>query len=226
MISVLLPSRNRPDMAEESIKSLIQKNNELEILLWLDKDDKYLSEYITRIKDIQEVNFLIYHRYSYANLYKALNKMIKIAKYDWYMLWNDDVYMRNSRWFEILKSFIEDSKFCPLDDPIVINFWNSDAKHNLFPMVSRKFCDVIGHFSLHCANDSWIENIAFKTGIGYSIEGIKPVHNRFVRKDSTVKDMNIEKSTVDRSWGFFSKETQYLLSKDIEKVNTYLSGKV
>lgn len=172
-VSVMLPSRERAELAQSSIKSLGKVH---EVLLAVDDDDPQLEDY----KKIKGVKLLIEPRHGYRGLNEYYNKMCLESTGDWVLLWNDDAVMHTPNWQE----YIQDVDHTV---PAVINIHFEN--NNWFPLVSRPFFETLGWFSRSPANDSYVKEIAEQLGIHHDrFENIQIEHLRETLDDETAKN--------------------------------------
>jgi len=225
MISVIVPSRNRPNELLTSLTSLGLAEHGMEALVWLDDDDPSLARYKELFKSNPNVTLFIKKRVGYIKFHLMLNFLSSQAKYDWVFEFNDDAYMINPNWFDLFKDFIKE--FDPTSQPVVINIWGQgETELNLFPIVSRKYLDILGHFALYPACDDWTRYVAAGAGISYDLKGIKPKHRKY-GGENPLKDKIYEEVQADRAQ--IKKNDPLnnpLLSEDIEKIKIYLSKKI
>lgn len=224
MISILLPSRGRPTELQTSLNSL-NLNDQIEVLVWLDTDDPFLNKYLEILKPNPHVKVFVKDRVGYSQFFIMNNFLISQAKFDWFFLFNDDAFMDNPDWLKVFKNFVR--PFEPKNQPVVINIWDGGpGARNLFPIVSRKFVDILGHLSLSAACDDWIRRIAAATNINYELEGIKPKHRKYegddILKDQTYLDVENDRKKYGRDWNLrINREGRKLLEQDIKKINDY-----
>jgi hypothetical protein len=153
MISVLVPSRERPDLLARSIDSLGE--GEFEVLVRVDEDDPRLDAY-SRFPGV-----VVGPHHGYAGLHHYYDELAARANGDWLFLWNDDCIMETRDWIEVVRSF--DGKMAVLNPNTNHDNWEIDM--NVFPVLPRKMFELIGHFSLMNHNDSWVEFVARDAGI-------------------------------------------------------------
>lgn len=177
MISVIVPSRNRPNELRAALESLQLAKHGLEALVWLDEDDLQLDKYKEFFEKDPNVKLFIKERVGYKDLHIMLNFLCSQIKYDWILEFNDDAYMGNPEWFEKFSDFVR--QFEPTNQPVAIKIWGQENTHNLFPIVSRKFVDILGHFSLFFACDTWVEAVSLGANVQYNLNGIKLVHRKY-----------------------------------------------
>jgi hypothetical protein len=203
MISVIVPSRGRPDELLTSISSLNLTKNGLEALVWLDKDDPKLERYRELFKFNPNVRLFVMKRVGYINFHLMLNFLSQQAKYDWVFEFNDDAYMNNPNWFSIFKNFVKD--FNPKVQPVVINIWGQGVIiNNLFPIVSRAYFETLGHFALTPNCDDWVRMVAVGANISFDLKEIQPKHRKYggdnILKDQTYYEVEKDRIEHKKRW--------------------------
>ena len=218
-LSILCPTRRRYERLTESLDTLFGKasgDNELELLLAFDDDDletmDKCKEYIDKHFKNVETKYNVTERYSYVHLNKYINDLCAIATGDWLVFWSDDVLMETQDW----DKQIEDHKdeFLLLS-PIVSN--RPDFPGTMFPILPKKWYDELGHFSLNCHNDTWVEEIAKSLGIFKFI----PMYVNHIRRqimDSTAQER------VEDTQNFLSEENKRLRREDADKLRKFVNG--
>lgn len=168
MISVLLPSRGRPNALVESIGGLLDladRPGTVQVLVGADPDDE-----ATLKMDLpwQASIWVAPERFGYSRLHEYVNRLAEQADGGWLMLWNDDARMLTDGW---------DSAITAEPAGVLWPRSNDIATCNTFPIWPRTWTDRIGHVSLspHC--DSWIQYL------GQSLDrhervGIEILHDR------------------------------------------------
>lgn len=170
-VSVLLPTRERAQMAKESIESL--GDGDFEVLLYVDSDDPQLNAY--KSLSSKHVKVFVEPRLTYTNFHRMVNFLAKRAKGEWLLLWNDDMRIIGD-WA------VPDAT----DQPQVLNFWDvNDMRNNFAPVINRKMYETMGHFSLSTHCDSWVQDIANELGIHIPINGVQVTHLRESLNDAT-----------------------------------------
>lgn len=144
-VSVLCPTRLRPEQLDASLQSLhATRHGEIEVMLVADLDDptdyeQFPCRSLTRID-----------RKGYSNLHEYYNLLASQASGEWLLLWNDDAIMLTDGWDQIIASRPTDRLLAPHahHDPLIT-----------FPIIPRAWTVACGHYSmlLHC--DSWWQEI-------------------------------------------------------------------
>ncbi len=228
-ISILLPSRGRTKMLDESIVSLIEHADspgKIEFLLAFDEDDKSSSQYFVDIiaPKLVEKNckYYVYEfsRLGYTRLNEYLNALGKSAQADWWVFWNDDAIMLDQGWDTIICS--QENRFC-------IQAFDTHNKHpySIFPIVPRAWFDQLGHLSQHPLNDAYISQIAWILDIMVQIP-VRVEHRRFdltgENNDMTFTQRNVNTLEGDpRNPRDFNYATQReIRMRDAHKIAVYL----
>lgn len=210
-ISVLMPTRERPTAAAQSIQSL-GEHKDVEILLYVDLDDEYLDTYM----DMRNKTVKVWtgERYRYRELHKYYNFLAKQSTGDWLMLWNDDVVMGTPDWKE---------KICSYDSskPVVLSPYHPND--NLFPVISRTWYDLLQHFSLNAHTDSWVQEIGQWTDTQIFVPGITINHRLPVHFDNVDDDTYKEgrEDIRETSPEFNNEEMFRLRQKDADKIRRW-----
>jgi len=222
MISVICPSRNRPNELLTSLTSLDLDKHGMEALVWLDSDDPKLPEYHKLFDENPNVKLFIKERVGYIKFHIMLNFLSSHAKYDWVFEFNDDAYFDNPDWFNVLKGSL--SEYNPKIEPVVLNIWGQGKIiNNLFPIVSRAYFETIGHFALTPNCDDWVRMVAIGAGISHDIMGIQPKHRKYggenSLRDTTFYEVEKDRSEHKKTWNEKRRILpQELLDKDINKI--------
>jgi len=139
MISVVCPSRGRPQLAKRMIDSLLKNPGcEVEILLYLNEDDTKLQEY----KNLIDKKYYLIGP-DRSPVY-SWNLLAQQAKYDIIFLMGDDAYNTTDNWGEIVLKTFDLYK-----DKIVMVV--PDIKR----ISKKEFCP---HFLLH---KNWIKTLGY-----------------------------------------------------------------
>lgn len=182
-ISILLATRQRPELLEASIDSLLSNADDtsnIEILLGIDNDDQETidkvssEEFQTKMQEEYncDAQAVLFDRLGYKNLHQYMNTLWGQASGEWLMLWNDDAVMESKGW---------DTEIGKHDDDFALlkfNQVNHPHPYALFPVIPTDWCRLIGNFSLNAQNDAWLNLIAKPLGIIKDIP-VNVVHDRF-----------------------------------------------
>lgn len=169
MISVLLPSRGRPEsltLSVESLRSLAHRPENIDVLVAADPDD---HETVAAADRCHTAVWIAPERFGYAQLHRYVNALAGMSSTEWLLLWNDDARMLTPGW---------DERVTEAPASVLWPRHNGSPYLNVFPVVHRTVVDTIGHFSLspHC--DSWVQDVAAAAGIHRRID-VEALHDRF-----------------------------------------------
>ena len=174
VISILFPSRGRPAQAEASAAGLLDLAacpEAVEILIAADPDDGPTLALAASVPP-QVRLWTAPHRYGYGHLHEYYNTLAGMATGQWLMLWNDDAYMQTPGWDDIIRE----------QKPGVVwgipcNPAASPGDPSEFPAIPAAWFRHVGHLCLAMQIDSWINEIAQRTGTG-RVTGIRIFHER------------------------------------------------
>lgn len=201
-ISILLPTRGRTKQLDRSISSLLDSADDPASLQWLlgfDNDDtksyKWFEKNIAPKIDQSggEYTCMGFVPMGYENLQKYVNSLASKADGDWFVFWNDDAVMETKGWDTEIVSHT--GTFC-------LQAFDTHNKHpySIFPIVPRKWYELIGHLSLHQLNDAWLSQIAWMLDIVKQIP-VKVLHDRADltgnNKDATFRNRRIFEGNVN-----------------------------
>ena len=156
-ITVLLPTRGRPEVLEKSLQSLIDrasKPKDIEIMLGIDEDDPETIEYVKEkiAPYLQEAGVEaranIFKPLGYENLHNYINTLAGNGQGEWLFFWNDDGVMVTEGWDEVIDSYTGQFKLlAPKDN-------HNGHPYAIFPVVPRDWYILIGHLSQNAQNDA------------------------------------------------------------------------
>jgi hypothetical protein len=214
-VSVLLPSRGRTRSLRRSVESLrssASHPDRLSFLVAFDDDDVETGNTANDI-GAQPLSFV---RVGYSNLHLYYNKLAEFSTGDWLFLWNDDAVMETTGW---------DSVFGGYDPqvPAVLSPSSTGVEHRMccFPAMSRCLYLCLGHMSLSCHVDSWLQDLAMSLGILHRLP-VHIFHDRFDFTGGHNDQTYAESSAGYRTSEFYSSDMQSLLQLDISKVRSWL----
>jgi len=192
MISLLCPTRGRPDRAMQFLDSVLStQNHPNEIIFGLQSDDPKLDSYPQEIRSravIFEPSSTVYY----------WNQMATMAKGDLLTLIADDVIMRTQGW---------DTKFAAAADQYLDGMClittqdgrnHGEPPNDLptpHPTVTRKWFEALGYFTFpglfHYYADTWNSSIARRLGRQINLYDVMWEHIK--EFDDTRKEMRKNK---------------------------------
>ena len=161
MISVVCPSRGRPELAERMINSVLANPGcDVEILMYLNDDDPMLGEYVKRLKpEHYEIGPDQSPGYSW-------NMLANKAKYDIIFLMGDDAQVETPLWGHIVKGVFDTfPDKIAMVSPKAEGLGSGKCPHFF---LHRNWINTLGyfvppHFHLHYV-DHWCRDVAKTVG--------------------------------------------------------------
>lgn len=190
--SFLLPTRRRATACINSIHSIYSNANNkdiFEIMLAFDEDDETRDCVIEHCRSHHiHHSVIVTQRYGYVQLHAYVNKLCEISNgsYVWY--WSDDAFIETNHWDTILEKYTNEQPDVAFD---FIMGWPFS-----FPLIPKKYTDVMKHFSLNTHIDTWMEMILKPFSLTVVIPEIKVFHNRH---EGTGNSMQINYEEVNQS---------------------------
>jgi hypothetical protein len=221
LVSVLLPSRGRPESLLATIAGLhglATDPDRVEVLVACDPDDTATYEAAWEADNTATV-LTADERYGYHRLQEYVNRLAAQATGRWLMLWNDDATMLTEGWDKV----IADQPAAPSGLAVLHPGSNQGPVLNTFPIFTRGLYELLGHVSIspHC--DSYLEAISRPTGIEHRVP-IEVRHDRYdltgLHNDATFADAQAGYRTSD----FHSAEVQDQITADIAKIRAAHGG--
>lgn len=216
LISVIIPSRGRPEGLLQSLKSLQRRASgrvRVEYLVKLDHDDWGSIAWLPELRDCKVL--LSDKRAGYADLHYFVNDLARLARGKWVWLLNDDSEVLTDGWDEIIAGRDAESIW-------VLGCDDGDPTCNLFPIVTKKMIEVLGHFSMSAHNDTYVEKISEALGRAVEVP-IQVKHNRTDMRDETYLNSNAAYAHTRKL--FKSKAVQDELQKDITRLKKWIAKK-
>ena len=231
-ISILTPSRNRPQRLDTFVRSIYEtadKPERIEILNYIDNDDPAINEY-KKYEDTYVSE--LYELLNFRNLYgppisvsKSWNEIAKMSLGDILIMGNDDLIYRTKYWDTTLENELRkypDNVYCAwFEDKI------NGPKHCAFPIISRTWYDTVGYFAPGVFNfgynDTWVFDIAKKVGRTHFIKDVVVEHMHFSKQkaefdDTYARNRTQEKGNLYTKDKVIFEETDKLRQEDADKL--------
>jgi hypothetical protein len=157
LVSFLLPTRNRKELCINSIRSIVENVQDktcFEIIFAFDQDDHEAdrNEIIQYLHSLEiEYQYILCQRQGYLRLHYYYNEMSKIARGEYTWVWNDDALMETKDWDVYVRHG------CMIYPEAIWDFASSFPM--LFPMIPKRYLDVMHHYSLHPHPDTWVSDV-------------------------------------------------------------------
>ena len=198
-ISILTPTRNRPNNCERFIKSIYNtaKNpGNIELHFYVDNDDPSLEAYKSLAKHCyEEYNKFYKCEFEFGEPMSVSQSWNIIAtKSTSYLLimGNDDLIYRTPEWDTRL---IQNLAIKYKQDPLWVSWFNDGInadRHCAFPIISREWDDTVGYLAPGCFNfgynDTWVFDIAKRLDRTHYIPDILVEHMHFSKGKSDMDD--------------------------------------
>lgn len=157
-ISVVLPSRKRPDMLKRSLNSLIGNSvgliSQIEVLVAYDPDDFQTWDAALHSDFVIVKGWCAPGRYGYGGIANYYPPLLQRAQGEWVLFWGDDAIMQTPGWDDIVRS-------CP---PSVLYTRGNPDGHNCFPIVHMDILETVGRFPQLPAVDTWWDEVGRMSG--------------------------------------------------------------
>lgn len=187
-ISVLCPTRGRPDYLPPHLMSIMETAAEparLELLFYVDRDDERLADYETLFNEIRTSVFpglnvvgLVGDRIGTP---KAINAMAGQSSGRYLMISNDDLLFRTKGWdreLERVAAGVPDGIFNIFFDDGYLG-----PKLSCFPIVGRPWYEALGYLAPvlfdHCNVDLWIHRVGDALARNFYLQDVQLEHRHF-----------------------------------------------
>jgi glycosyltransferase involved in cell wall biosynthesis len=182
-ITILLPTRKRPQSLESSIQSLLKLAAEpqsLEILLAVDTDDSDTLNWATetKLETQAKITVVEFERLGYHQMHRYLNQLAKVGSGQQFMFWNDDAEMLTEHWDTIVSAHAHTQSL------IRMQVINHEHPYALFPIINRTWYAITGAISYTCQSDRFLFEVADKLVYTNKLINI-PVFTKHHRADLT-----------------------------------------
>lgn len=197
MISVLCPSRGRPDLLDKSLRSLLDtRTAKVELLVAADPDDHATVEVAVALG---AAVWMPAERLGYRRLHDYYNALASLASGDWLLIWNDDAVMHSQGWDAAIAA--HPGHVCETIEGMC------------FPAIPAHWVRHLGHVALEWHNDAWWEMIAklLDRRVALDLDG-----SHDIPWDQT--SMEARKRNPD----FYGEENMALIRADVEKIKEIL----
>ena len=231
-ISVLIPSRNRPQGLKELCESLFNNAsdpNQIEVIVYLDLDDSCTKEYTEYFLELST---------RYTNPIKSIigpklvlsdypNKLLQLASSEIFMNLGDDMRCRTQGWdteiINAINQYSDKINFVYVDD----GYWGPNlASHHI---IHKNYVDCLGYFYPPFFDfgysDTWMFQVAQKVGrIQFLPILFEHMHYSIGKGefDQTYQD-KLDKNQND-IYGELFRSTQYLRTQDVKKLQNYIKS--
>jgi hypothetical protein len=191
-----------------------------------DNDDEVGTAYFKQ--DLQpwleekEISFFAvkFERQGYHRLHVYNNKMVEYTNSHWLMIWNDDAVMETQGWDTEIMKYQDQFKLLAVHT-------HRDHPYSIFPILPRKWYDLLGYISPHSVQDGWLSQQAYMLDIWERIP-VWVLHDRADitgnNNDATFRERaSLEGRPFDEA-DFHSRTQIDLRHRDCEKLAVYMQS--
>jgi hypothetical protein len=182
LISVLLPTRERPQLVHRSVQSLLSHStvpSAIEIVTAYDEDDVASAEYFNssnwrNLIDSFNARSLELKCpvWGYRGLHHYYTTMARQAQGQWFLIWNDDATILTVDWDQYVQ---QNANFVGMMHMSTENF---KSNLTLFPLIPKVWLELFGEISQHQLNDSWIQDVCYTANAVREIP-VSVFHDRY-----------------------------------------------
>lgn len=179
MISIILPTRGRPEFFKRMCLSVLDnasEPNDIEFVSYRDNDDTSIYEYFGNHKEV--VGDRINHS-------QTFNECYKIAAGSIYMFAADDIVFYTKEWDKYVKEAFDQSA-----DKIIFVYPNDKYARSNYGVVCflhKNWIDTVGYFTppyfAGWYSDRWINNVAAK------------INRRVFLRPVVIKELGVDENT-------------------------------
>nr|NDG05839.1 hypothetical protein [Oxalobacteraceae bacterium] len=226
-ISMLLATRGRTTALDRSIHSLMglaHDPQQIQVMFAFDKDDQVgLDHWANNLRpwmDQHGYNYtaMKFDPLGYIRLHLYNNAMAKLAKGDWFVIWNDDAVMETQDWDKVILGYNSQFKLLAFHT-------HNDHPYSIFPIVPRKWYELLGYISPHPTQDGWLSQQAYMLDIWQRIP-VWVTHDRFDltgnNGDATFQNRAMLEGRPEDPTDFHSVQQMELRHRDCAKLAAYL----
>jgi hypothetical protein len=226
-LALLLATRGRTVALDRSVKSIFELADDasrIQIMFGFDRDDElgqhHFKWHLKPWLDDHKINYtaMLFNPMGYVRLNIYNNKMAAQTSSRWLVIWNDDAIMETQGWdTEIMR---HEGEF-----KLLAFHTHRDHPYSIFPIVPRKWFELLGYISPHQAQDAWVSQQAYMLDIWERIP-VHVLHDRFDltgnNKDRTFLDRAMLEGRPDDPNDFHGLPMMELRHKDAAKLASYI----
>lgn len=192
LVSVLLPTRGRPQDFCESVSSLYDlaiDKHAMEFIVKVDDDDQATLDALPRLQDLLGYQLKVLKSPrggGYKDMHLWVNEMSRMASGDWLFIWNDDARMMSNGWDEELRlANLRPGTWHGVDDVACFIAATHDRPGaSEFFFLRRKVTEILGRFSFIPHNDTWVSTLMRFTESLFWLPSVVVKHNSHVIDDT------------------------------------------
>lgn len=229
LVSVLLPTRGRPEGLAHSLDSLFSLSHEpaqIEVLLKIDDDDGPTHELVRRLRGALPGQCRVFsgpRGNGYADMHLWLNQLAAEARGDWLMIWNDDARMATHSWDLFLK-LAQFGKLWHGNPGVCLFYLQTEGRPYAteFFLVRREALGVLGYLANGPHADSWVYHVFWSVGSAFQAPVIVR-HLQGEGNDATWVEGDVVRKATGPDFNTMAAVRQRL--HDALKLMDYVEGK-
>ena len=210
--------------AKKSLISLAKDPDQIQLMLAFDNDDevgtKHFEQVVQPWLDENQVNYtaMSFEPLGYIRLNEYVNELARNSDARWLVFWNDDAVMETQDW---------DAEIMKWDGQFKLLAFRTHNLHpySIFPIVPRKWLDLLGYLSPHQISDAWLSQQAYMLDIMERIP-VEVLHDRHDltgnNKDETFLNRPMLEGNPMDPDDFHSIHQTDIRQKDCAKIANYL----
>lgn len=222
-ISILLPTRNRVELLQRSVDSIINTANDLkniEFLFAIDYDDTISADYIVNdltpyLTNVVSSRTYTFQRFGYSNLNFYYNGLAKHSLGNWLLMWNDDAIMVDKDWDLKISNYENQFKLIRFKEN------HYDHPNACFPCIPIDWLMLFDSISPVPETDSWISQICYMNNIVENID-YRVYHDRFDLTGNNNDLLHQEKNLVYKEEMIVKQEYINLKYHWANKINWFM----
>jgi len=243
MISVLVPSRHRPELAKRLLDTINDtKKNDVEIKFYLNDNDPTLEKY----KELLPENVYIIGPDQSSCF--SWNYLSTLAKHEYCMLVGDDAQFLTKDWDQHIIDFFETYEYkdkilyvcardmtgsdqrrweknkIPTDKPYKITTYPSPIGAAHF-VLHKNWINTVGYFLppqfWHWHIDNWLTKLAVRLGRAYVLPHVQ-IQSKKMIDDHTGQRIRKEMNIIKRDLDVWERTRDRYLSADVEALQKFI----
>lgn len=185
-VSVLLPTRKRPEHCRRSVRclrDLAARPGDVEVLLRHDDDDEPPPLPPAEVGAFAALRVLGGPRHGYGGMHRYYNQLAGEARGDWLLVWNDDADMLTPGWDDLLR---EAPPFC-------VQYPRRDVTATTdftFPVLGRPVYEALGQVAANGFCDAWLSDVTCYAAVAVLRDDVVFHHHRI--DDDTMRGQHLE----------------------------------
>lgn len=226
-IELLLATRGRTEALLKSVRSVFEladAPSRIRMFFAFDRDDEIGKTFFkTELQPLLDTNnwayvAMVFEPLGYIRLNQYNNKMAEKTTAPWLVIWNDDAIMETQGWDTEILKYRDDFKLLAFHT-------HNDHPYSIFPILPRKWFELLGYISPHPTQDGWLSQQAYLLDIWQRIP-VHVLHDRHDltgnNNDTTFQQRAMLEGRPDDPLDFHSVQQIELRHRDAAKLATYL----